>query len=38
LQKTRHRGSRRVGWLFTFPLAVYNLVQIRNLTWAGARV
>ena len=36
LRKTRHRGVRRVGWMFTFGLAVYNLVRIRNLTWAGA--
>jgi len=36
-RKTRHRGVRRVGWMFTFGLAVYNLVRIRNLTWAGAR-
>jgi IS5 family transposase len=32
-RKTRHRGVRRVGWMFTFGLAVYNLVRIRNLTW-----
>ena len=31
LRKTRHRGVRRVGWMFTFGLAVYNLVRIRNL-------
>ena len=36
LRKTRHRGVRRVGWMFTFALAVYNLVRIRNLTWAPA--
>ena len=30
-RKTRHRGVRRVGWMFTFALAVYNLVRIRNL-------
>jgi transposase len=36
-RKMRHRGVRRVGWMFTFGLAVYNLVRIRNLTWAGAR-
>jgi len=33
-RQTRHRGVRRVGWMFTFALAVYNLVRIRNLTWA----
>jgi transposase len=31
LRKTRHRGKRRVGWMFRFTLAVYNLVRIRNL-------
>ncbi len=36
LRKTRHRGVGRVGWMFTFTLAVYNLVRIRNLAWAGA--
>jgi len=32
MRKTRHRGTRRVDWMFTFTLAVYNLVRIRNLT------
>ena len=36
LRKTRHRGVRRVGWMFTFAAAVYNLVRIRNLSWAEA--
>jgi transposase len=36
LRKTRHRGVRRVGWMFTLALTVYNLVRIRNLTWAKA--
>jgi len=31
MRKTRHRGTRRVDWVFTFALAVYNLVRIRNL-------
>ena len=35
-RKTRHRGVRRVGWMFTFALAVYNLVRIRNLAWVSA--
>jgi transposase len=35
-RKTRHRGVRRVGWMFTFGLAVYNLIRIRNLTWQPA--
>jgi IS5 family transposase len=29
--KTQHRGVRRVGWLFAFAAAVYNLVRIRNV-------
>ena len=31
LRKTRHRGKRRVGWVWQFTLAVYNLVRIRNI-------
>jgi IS5 family transposase len=31
LRKTRHRGVARVGWMFTFALAAYNLVRMRNL-------
>ncbi|MGH9357702.1 MAG: IS5 family transposase [Terriglobia bacterium] len=31
LRKTRHRGVARVGWMFSFALAVYNLVRMRNL-------
>ena len=31
MRKTRHRGTARVGWMFTFGLAVYNLVRINNL-------
>ncbi len=34
MRKTRHKGKRRVGWMFVFTAAVYNLVRIRNL--AGA--
>jgi transposase len=34
LRKTRHRGVDRVGWTFTFALAVYNLVRMRNLLGA----
>lgn len=36
LRKTRHRGKRRVGWVFRFTLAVFNLVRIRNLTLGTA--
>ena len=31
LRKLRHRGHERVTWMFTFAVAVYNLVRIRNL-------
>lgn len=31
LRKTRHRGLFRVGWVFTFTAAAYNLVRMRNL-------
>lgn len=30
LRKTRHRGVFRVGWVFTFAAAAYNLVRMRN--------
>ncbi len=30
-RKLHHRGVRRVGWLFTFAAAVYNLVRLRTL-------
>ena len=35
LRKTRHRGAARVGWVFTFAAAAYNLVRIRNLALAA---
>ena len=31
LDKLRHRGRDRVGWVFTFTAAAYNLVRMRNL-------
>jgi transposase len=31
LRKTRHKGLLRVGWVFTFATAAYNLVRLRNL-------
>jgi hypothetical protein len=31
LRKTRHRGSARVGWMFTLAVAAYNLVRIPKL-------
>lgn len=36
MHKTRHRGLARVGWMFTFTAAAYNLVRIRNLVYASA--
>lgn len=30
-RKLRHRGHRRVAWMFTFGAAAYNLVRWRNL-------
>ena len=36
LRKTRHRGLAKVGWMFTFALAAYNLVRMRNLLPAPA--
>jgi Transposase DDE domain len=35
LRKLRHRGTARVGWVFTFTAAVYNLIRMRNLALAG---
>ncbi len=34
MRKQRHRGLPKVGWMFTFAAAAYNLVRIRNLTTA----
>ncbi|MBN1917706.1 MAG: IS5 family transposase [Verrucomicrobia bacterium] len=36
LRKTRHKGTRRVGWMWTFVAAAYNLIRIRNLLTAVA--
>ena len=35
LRQTRHRGRRRVGWMFVFSLAVYNLVADSQSHGAG---
>jgi transposase len=35
-RKTRFRGLDRVGWMFTFATAAYNLVRMRNLQAANA--
>jgi len=34
LRKARHRGVDRVGWMFLFSLAAYNLLRMRNLLGA----
>jgi len=31
MRKVRHRGVHKVGWVFTFAAAAYNLVRMRNL-------
>ena len=36
MRKPKFRGLERVGWMFTWAAAAYNLVRIRNLTGAMA--
>jgi Transposase DDE domain len=36
LRKLRHRGHERLGWMFTWVAATYNLMRIRNLIGAPA--
>ena len=36
LRKLRHRGGRKVEWIFTFTAATYNLVRLRTLVTQGA--
>ena len=31
IRKVRHRGIHKVGWIFAFAAAAYNLVRMRNL-------
>ena len=31
MRKMKHRGLEKVGWLFTFAAAAYNLVRMRKL-------
>jgi len=38
LRKTRHRGVFKVGWVFTFAAATYNLVRMKNLLSAVSSV
>jgi len=35
LRKLHHRGHAKVGWIFTFTNAAYNLVRMRTLIRAG---
>jgi transposase len=37
LRKTRHRGVFKVGWVFTFTAAAYNLVRMRNLLFPAVQ-
>ena len=32
MRKTHFRGKDRVGWMFQFALAAYNLVRMQNLS------
>jgi transposase len=34
MRKVRHRGIFKVGWVFTFAAAAYNLVRMKNLSAA----
>jgi IS5 family transposase len=36
MRKTRHRGTARVGWMFTLTATAYNLVRLPKLLGAGA--
>ena len=36
-RKTRYRGVWRVGWIFTFAAAAYNLVRMRTLAANAVR-
>jgi len=38
VRQTKHRGRDRVGWMFTFATAAYNLVRIRNLMEAATEL
>jgi transposase len=37
MRKVRHRGIHKVGWVFTFAAAAYNLVRMRNLQATAVR-
>ena len=34
MRKTRHKGAARGGWMFTFTVAAYDLIRIRNIAAA----
>jgi transposase len=34
MRKVRHRGIEKVGWIFTFAAAAYNLVRMRKLIFS----
>ncbi len=36
LRKARHQGPAKVGWLFTFAMAAYNLVRLPRLLGSAA--
>ena len=36
MRKLRHRGGERVGWIFTFTAAAYNLARLRTLMAVSA--
>ena len=36
LRKTRHRGTARVGWMFTLAVSAYNLIRLPKLIGASA--
>lgn len=38
MRKVRHRGLAKVGWVFTFAAAAYNLVRMRKLTASSVGV
>jgi hypothetical protein len=35
LRKARHRGTARVGWMFTLTAAAYNLIRLPKLLAAA---
>ena len=35
MRKTRHKGVRRGGWMFTFTMAAFDLIRIRNIAAAA---